>query len=75
MDNVIDVLEEIDAILEVVADGIVVADKNGVIIRVNKALETTFGIKRRDVLGRSMEILDREHSVCGETGSIPSAAN
>lgn len=66
LDNVIDVLEEIDAILEVVADGIVVADKNGVIIRVNKALETTLGIKRRDVLGRSMEIFDREHSVCGE---------
>ena len=66
LDNVMDVLEEIDAILEVVADGIVVADKNGLIIRVNKALEMTFGIKRRDVLGRSVDILDKDHSVCSE---------
>lgn len=66
LDNVLDVLEEIDAILEVVADGIIVADKNGIIIRVNKALEMTFGVKRHDVLGRSIEIFDQEHSVCSE---------
>ena len=63
LDNVLDVLEEIDAILEVVADGIMVADKDGSIIRVNKALETTFGVKRHDVLGRPIQVFDQEYAV------------
>jgi len=45
-------LREIDAIVESAADGIIVADKNGVIIRVNAAVEHTFGVERKSLLGR-----------------------
>lgn len=53
LDIVLNIVEEIDAILEAAADGIIVADRNGIIIRVNKAIEETFGIDRRSLLGHA----------------------
>lgn len=45
-------LKEIEAIIESVADGVIVADREGIIIRVNKAVEKTFHVKKASLIGR-----------------------
>ncbi len=51
---------ELDAIIESSFDGIYVADGKGLTIRVNKAYERITGIRRQDVLGRTMADLVAE---------------
>lgn len=50
-------LRELDTILEAAYDGMVVTNQEGSIIRVNTAAESALGIKRRDLLGRTVNDL------------------
>ena len=60
MDQAKGLAAELDAILESSFDGIYVTDGHGRTIRVNKAYERITGIRRRDVLGRTMKQLVRD---------------
>ncbi len=48
---------ELDAIFESSYDGLFVTDGNGVVIRLNKALERTTGLKGEEMLGKHMKEL------------------
>jgi transcriptional regulator with PAS, ATPase and Fis domain len=45
-------LKEIEAIIESVADGVIVADSEGIIIRVNEAVEKTFHVEKTTLIGK-----------------------
>ncbi|MBF0356328.1 MAG: PAS domain S-box protein [Alphaproteobacteria bacterium] len=45
------------AILETVGDGVVISDLKGVILDVNKSIESMFGFSREELLGQPMTIL------------------
>ncbi|ADI01663.1 sigma 54-interacting transcriptional regulator [Syntrophothermus lipocalidus] len=50
---------ELDAIFESSYDGLFVTDGNGVVVRLNKALERTTGLKGEEMLGKNMrELVD-----------------
>jgi PAS domain S-box-containing protein len=48
-------------VLDHTTDGIVVSDRNGVIVLVNEPLLQLFGYERADLLGESIEILVPDH--------------
>ena len=48
------ILQELQVCLESSNDGILVSDRQGVIIRVNSASESLMGIKKRDILGQNV---------------------
>ena len=51
LDIVNTTFREMNAILESATDGIIVTDRQGIIVRVNAAIEKTFGVDRRSLLG------------------------
>ncbi|MGE1063314.1 sigma 54-interacting transcriptional regulator [Megasphaera paucivorans] len=57
VDILTNTLKEIDAIIESVADGVIVADGNGIIIRINKAVERTFNVHRKTLIGQSSTLI------------------
>lgn len=52
LDILVSTLKEIENIIESIEDAVIVADAEGRIIRVNQALERTFGVKRISLIGR-----------------------
>ena len=48
------ILQELQVCLESSNDGILVSDRQGVIIRVNSASESLMGIKKREILGQNV---------------------
>ncbi len=46
-----------DAILDTIADGVVIVNDRGEITRVNMACETLFGYHQRDIIGQTIDIL------------------
>ena len=58
------ILQELQVCLESSNDGILVSDRQGVIIRVNSASESLMGIKKREILGQNVaELVEK-----GNTG-------
>ncbi|MCI1822045.1 MAG: sigma 54-interacting transcriptional regulator [Megasphaera sp.] len=57
VDILTNTLKEIDAIIESVADGVIVADGAGIIIRINKAVERTFNVHRNTLIGQSSTLI------------------
>lgn len=67
LDNIAEELEhykslnnELDMIINSSFDGILVADGNGIVLRTNEAFEKVTGVKREDILGRSMIDFEKE---------------
>lgn len=54
------VLDEINAIIESSFDGIFVTDATGRVLRINEAYERISGIKREDLIGKTMQQLVKE---------------
>lgn len=54
------VLDEINAIIESSFDGIFVTDANSRVLRINEAYERISGIKREDLIGKTMHQLVKE---------------
>ncbi|MET3287694.1 UNVERIFIED_CONTAM: PAS domain S-box-containing protein [Brevibacillus sp. OAP136] len=52
--------KEWDNLLELISDGIIITDHQGVIVKVNKAYERMLSIKAVDLVGRNMSDLKRE---------------
>ena len=51
---------ELDSIINFSSDEILVADSRGLILRANAAFEENFGVKLADVLGRSVDELEKK---------------
>ena len=58
-----DVVEEIDAVLEAGSTGLLVLDSRGMIKRVNRRFEALYGLKRKAILGKSIETIREETQI------------
>ncbi|MCE7948679.1 MAG: PAS domain S-box protein [Chloroflexi bacterium CFX4] len=50
-------VRQMQAVIENVMDGILIADENGIIVRVNPAILKLFGYTQESLIGRSVELL------------------
>lgn len=50
---------ELDFILDAIHDDILIADGSGVIIRLSKSFESVYGVKREEVLGKTVYEMER----------------
>lgn len=46
--------DELEMILEAIHDDILIADGNGVILKMSKSFETMYGVKREDIIGKTV---------------------
>jgi PAS domain S-box-containing protein len=60
LDSVREANEELDALIESLDDGIVVADKHGIILRVNNAYKNMVGITAKEYVGKHVTDLVKE---------------
>jgi PAS domain S-box-containing protein len=58
------------AILETVGDGVVISDLRGVILDVNKSVETIFGYDRSELVGQPMTILMAPKDAAAHAGHV-----
>jgi PAS domain S-box-containing protein len=46
--------DELELILEAIHDDILIADADGVILKLSKSFETMYGVKREDIVGKTV---------------------
>ncbi len=46
--------DELELILEAIHDDILIADADGVILKLSKSVETMYGVKREDIVGKTV---------------------
>lgn len=61
---------QLSSVLDTAADGIIIADQNGVILTFNKACERLFGYSAAEILGKNVTAIMPQHYAAAHDGYI-----